>query len=380
MLKEILKHPGALLIAITVHLLIVIVFIISFSWTEPPAGQETGIPIELIQEIPLARIQPKKTTPPAAEVKTIKDTREQNTDKPVVDNIAKMLVPKKSAKLLAQQKTKLEAEPKKKELEKRKKEKAAKEKAAKEYAEKKAKEKAAKEKAAKEYAEKEAKEKAARKYAEKKAKEKAAREYAIKKAREKAAKEKAAREYAAKKAREKAEAKKRLKKEKIAAAKAKKEARDKKIRDAALKRWNEKKRLEKEKRLAAARKAKEEAEKKKQAAILAKKKALEAKLATAKAYASKKAKLKAKTNWGNNIIRHVKRHWQLPPGTQGMSAKVRIKVSPSGYIRGAIEMVYCGGDATYCASVIQAYKNSEPLPRPSRNDLDRTFLITMDDK
>jgi colicin import membrane protein len=362
MLKEILKHPGALLIAITVHLLIVIVFIISFSWTEPPAGQETGIPIELIQEIPLARIQPKKTTPPAAEVKTIKDTREQNTDKPVVDNIAKMLVPKKSAKLLAQQKTKLEAEPKKKELEKRKKEKAAKEKAAKEYAEKKA------------------KEKAARKYAEKKAKEKAAREYAIKKAREKAAKEKAAREYAAKKAREKAEAKKRLEKEKIAAAKAKKEARDKKIRDAALKRWNEKKRLEKEKRLAAARKAKEEAEKKKQAAILAKKKALEAKLATAKAYASKKAKLKAKTNWGNNIIRHVKRHWQLPPGTQGMSAKVRIKVSPSGYIRGAIEMVYCGGDATYCASVIQAYKNSEPLPRPSRNDLDRTFLITMDDK
>ena len=107
---------------------------------------------------------------------------------------------------------------------------------------------------------------------------------------------------------------------------------------------------------------------------------MEAKLAVAKAHASKAAKLKAKTNWGKRIVTHVKRRWQIPPGTQGMSAKVRIKVSPSGYIRGAVEMVYCGGDATYCASIIQAYKNAEPLPRPSRNDLDRTFLITMDDQ
>ena len=107
---------------------------------------------------------------------------------------------------------------------------------------------------------------------------------------------------------------------------------------------------------------------------------MQEKIAVEKQRVSATAKKKAKSNWGKNIIMHVKRRWQIPPGTRGMSAKVRIKVSPSGYIRGAIEMVRCDGHPSYCASVKQAYKNAEPLPRPSRNDLDRTFLITMDDK
>ncbi len=369
MLREILTHPGALLIAISIHLLLVMVFIVSFNWKTPPAAQEIGIPIELIQKIPpLAKTQakiPKKTVIDKSDTKTnaqtIKNLNEQNITKPVITDSANAL-----AATLAKEKAREEAE---KKVEKAKQAKLLAEKKAKEEAEKKAEEtKQAKllaEKKAKEEAEKKAeKAKQAKLLAEKKAKEEAEK---------KAEKAKQAKLLAEKKAKEEAEKKKR------AAAKAKKEARDKKIREAALKKWQEKQRLEKEQKLAAERKAKEEEEKKKQAAILAKEKALQQKIAAEKQRVSAAAKKKAQSDWSNKIGVYVKRRWQIPPGTLGMSAVIRITVSPSGYIRGPIEIIRCS-HPSFCDSIKQAYKNSEPLPRPSRNDLDRTLRITMEAK
>jgi colicin import membrane protein len=304
MLKEILKHPGALFIAIALHLLVIMVFVVSFSWTKPPTILEKGIPIQLIQETPsLTNTQPEQSNQLSIQSK---DTKKKETiiSSPL-QNTASILATQKAIKFLTEKKAKEQAEEK--------------------------------------------------------------------------AKLKAAKEVAEKKAKEQAEEKAKLK---AAEAKVKKETREQEIRAASLKKWKEKKRLEKEQKLAAKKKAKEEAEKKKQAAVLAKEKVQQEKVAAVKAkvIATKKAQRKAKSNWGKSIVNHVKRRWQIPPGTSGMSAKVRVKISPSGYIRGEIEMIHCDGHPSYCTSIIQAYKNAEPLPRPSRNDLDRTFLITMDDK
>ncbi len=312
MLREILKHPVALIIAIALHVLIVMIFIISFNWSEPPVIQEMGIPIELIQKLPtLTNSQPEKLNPTITHnkviksiEKTIQTTNKQNATQPVVDNSVKILATKKALTI---------------------------------------------------------------------SKEK--QEASIKKRKEK-------KEAQAKKRRAEEKKKKEAKEKKIAEAKAKKEAKEKKIREASLKKWQKKKQLEKEQRLAAEKRRKEQEEKKKQAAILAKEAAMREKIAAEKQRTSQAAKQKAKSDWGEKIKTHVRRRWQLPPATRGrgMSAQIRIRVSPSGYIRGPIEIVSCNGHPSYCASVKQAYKDSEPLPRPSRQDLDRTFLITMDDE
>ena len=385
MLKEILEHPKALIMAIAIHLLVVMVFIVSFSWTDPPTTQEAGVPVQLIQEIPpLALNQPAEPyqAPVLAEKRLdtvqkkveISASAEQTPAKPVIDKSSEILAAELSRKKMQQLAEKRRIKKKRKAAEKLKK--------AKEAAKKKAIEKSKKKKALKEKLEK-------KKEAEKIAiakKEKAQKEAEAKKKQEedkKAAEEKAKKDAEDKK---KAEAAK-----KAAEIKAKKDAKDKKIRENALKKWKEKKRKEKEKKIADKKKAKEEAEKKKKDAKLAKEKAEKEKKAKAEEQKKKKeeeakkkatviAKKKAKSSWGSKIISHVKRRWNPPPGTQGMSAEVRITVSPSGYIRGPVKIVSCDGHPSFCDSIKQAYKDAEPLPRPSRNDLDRNFLITMDDK
>ena len=305
MLREILTHPGALLIAIGIHLLLIMVFIFSFHWQTPPSAQEIGIPIEFIQKMPLLKKNQKTVigkTDTQEKKQTVKNLSKQNIISPTIQNNSNNFAKKKlkQTQLLVKKKAKEEAK-------------------------------------------------------------------------KKAEQARRAKLLAEKKAKEEAE------KRKIAEAKAKKEARDKKIREAALKKWQEKKRLEKEQKLAAERKAKEEAEKKKQAAILAREKALQQKIAAEKERLSAAAKRKAQSDWSNKIGTYVKRRWQIPPGTSGMSAVIRITVSPSGYIRGPIEIIRCA-HPSFCDSIKQAYKNSEPLPRPTRNDLDRTLRITMEAK
>ena len=72
----------------------------------------------------------------------------------------------------------------------------------------------------------------------------------------------------------------------------------------------------------------------------------------------------------------MKRHWNPPPGTAGQVAKVRLEVSSSGYIKG-FQFVQCNVQA-FCMSIEDAFTRAEPLPAPSRYDLDRRLLITMD--
>ncbi|MCK5814011.1 MAG: hypothetical protein KAH03_07120, partial [Cocleimonas sp.] len=141
MLREILRHPGALIIAIAIHLLVVMVFVVSFNWSEPPAVQEMGIPIELIQELPLlASTQPKKHNEATkATENSVETISEQNTIKPVIDHSAEVLATKKVAEALAQKQARLKAQ-KEQRLEEKQKatvEKLRKEKIAKELAKKK---------------------------------------------------------------------------------------------------------------------------------------------------------------------------------------------------------------------------------------------------
>ena len=198
------------------------------------------------------------------------------------------------------------------------------------------------------------------------------------KARKKARAKKKVREKAAKRAREKAKKKARERKKKKAAAKKaakekRKAAKEKAAKEKAAKEKAKKEREKKQAALAAAAKAKHEAEKKAEAA--AKRKAEEAarvaaakKAQKAKAQQLAQKRAKALGNWGRKIVRHVRPRWQTPPGSSGMTAKVRVKVSRSGYIR-HLTVVSCKGSTSFCNSIKEAFKRAEPLPSPSRNDL-----------
>ena len=48
MLKLILKHPGAVLGAILLHLVVIALFFLSFEWTKKPNAAEVGIPISIV--------------------------------------------------------------------------------------------------------------------------------------------------------------------------------------------------------------------------------------------------------------------------------------------------------------------------------------------
>ena len=97
---------------------------------------------------------------------------------------------------------------------------------------------------------------------------------------------------------------------------------------------------------------------------------------------TKKAKYGALISWGGKIQQHVKRRWHPPPGTKGEQAKVRITISKSGFISSGIQIKSCSGNTEFCASVKEAFKRSEPLPRPpSKYNLskrDRTITFKMD--
>ncbi|HHL18113.1 MAG TPA: cell envelope integrity protein TolA, partial [Thiothrix sp.] len=80
------------------------------------------------------------------------------------------------------------------------------------------------------------------------------------------------------------------------------------------------------------------------------------------------ARSRALGDWGAKIRRHVKPRWHAPPASNGMSARVKLKVSRSGYIR-RLTVTSCQGSPAFCASVKDAFKRAEPLPSPARNDL-----------
>ena len=103
MLKEILKHPVALIIALALHLLVIMVFVISFSWSETLVVQEAGIPVKFIADIPpLATIEPKKIQIPIRQT-TSKPTA-QETPKPKTEPTPPSQTTKEIAQRLATQK------------------------------------------------------------------------------------------------------------------------------------------------------------------------------------------------------------------------------------------------------------------------------------
>ena len=106
------------------------------------------------------------------------------------------------------------------------------------------------------------------------------------------------------------------------------------------------------------------------------KKSVQSKVSTTSPQVSILSKQKSKLNWAKNILTHVKSRWKYPSGTEGMEAKVKIKISSSGYIIGEIEMINCDGHLSYCNSVKQALRNAVPLPKASRNDLEQTLVLT----
>ncbi len=93
--------------------------------------------------------------------------------------------------------------------------------------------------------------------------------------------------------------------------------------------------------------------------------------------AQAQARQVAASQWGSQIEQHVKRHWNPPPGSRGQMAKIRLEISYSGFVKGRIQFIQCS-EPGFCASIEDAFRRAEPLPAPSRNDLDRTLLITMD--
>ena len=71
MLKLILKHPGAILGAVLLHLVVIALFFFSFDWTKKPDAAEAGIPISLVSTDSLEpqanRIAEEVSSEPSAE-------------------------------------------------------------------------------------------------------------------------------------------------------------------------------------------------------------------------------------------------------------------------------------------------------------------------
>ena len=104
------------------------------------------------------------------------------------------------------------------------------------------------------------------------------------------------------------------------------------------------------KKAEAAKRAKQVAERKRVEAArkqAAAKKQAEALAIKRQQQAASQERQRAASQWGSQIERHVKRHWNPPPGTAGQVAKVRLEVSSSGYIKG-FQFVQCNVQA-FCA-------------------------------
>jgi colicin import membrane protein len=405
MLKELIKHPVALFIAIALHVLIALVFIMSLSLSEKPvvSNAANSVPVRIISasELAASKQTPKQPTKAvekparstslsslpqetlqrlAEQENKIKQQEEklaalpQQATAPLVKTIpATLLAANTAANMVQAQKThknkplveKKPKEPKKEQISNTeakqtvqtppKKEKAVSKKTAKKKAQKKIKKKARKKPAKKRTKKRKKAKKTARK---KKSKSKKRSNKKIKKSQKKTKKKKTSKAELAKKA----EAKKKAAQKAAAAKKAKeqaakKAAAEKKAKqEAARKAWAAKKAKEDAQKRAAAEQRRKEAEAKKRAEAAARQKA------------DAKAKRIAGLNWAKKVRRKVKGRWHAPPGSGGMKARVRLKVSRSGQIR-SLKIVKCNGTTSFCRSIKTAFERSVPLPRLSRNDL-----------
>ncbi len=416
MFETIRKHPGAITAALIFHVLIGFLFVVGFNFTEQPELAGSPVPVTIISPQSELPIVTNIDLPNLAEqmqshdnaIEKLEQQRqeinryEKELLKPVLPTPVTTSIPKiekqvepipvqqvNTKKLLAEERK--QKEKKQKEKKEQQKKQARKKAQAKKEAKARAK-KAAKRKAsekAKAKAKKEAKRKA-RKEAKVKAR-KAAKKKAKKEARAKA-KKSARNEEAKKKEKQKTEEETKEKAKKEAIAKAKLEAKAKaaaiakaeKIKtEKAAKAKAEKQRQQGMAELAAVAKAKRDAEKTakkaadaKRASERAAQQAAQQAKAKEQLKAQARARKKALGNWGRKVVRHVRPRWQTPPGSSGMTAKVRVKVSRSGFIR-SLTVVSCKGSSSFCQSIKTAFKNAEPLPSPSRKDLfDENLSLT----
>lgn len=417
MIEVFKKHPGAIVAALLFHVLIGLLFVVGFNWTEKPELSGNPVAVKIIDLTKMQVASPdlsKKIEKHEADLEKIQQRRLEILEKqqaisnmlisepktvsvPVIDSVSvpdsvpipvgKLLNDKIKAKELAKKKAtesqetvarkEVEAESKANTVVKAKQEA---KRTAKAKARKEAKRKAKKEarRVARAQAKKEEKRKA------KKEAKRLAKAKATKDANRKARKE--AKRKAKKLAKAKAEAKKEAQKEekqKIAKARAKEESK-KKAKEEVLKEANRKVKEAKEKaEKVAAAKAKRDAEKRAEKAAKAAKVAKAQKAAKAaankkaqqaKAQQQAKAKKKALGNWKKKVGRHVRPRWHTPPGSGGMKATVRVKISRSGYIR-SLSVISCKGSAGFCSSIKTAFKRAEPLPSPTSNDLYKESLV-----
>lgn len=87
--------------------------------------------------------------------------------------------------------------------------------------------------------------------------------------------------------------------------------------------------------------------------------------------------------WGISIMQHIKMHWKPSQSKisefKDQEAKVKLTVSSSGDISGAIELS-CKGSLSFCSSVSKALVRARPFPLPPKNveKTDNTLVITFD--
>lgn len=92
---------------------------------------------------------------------------------------------------------------------------------------------------------------------------------------------------------------------------------------------------------------------------------------------------RSQATWGGKIVLHVKKHWDLIKDSsseiQNEYAKVKLTVSNSGQVSGAIELS-CTGSITFCSSVSKAITKANPFPVPPANleKNSRTLLLSLD--
>ncbi len=85
----------------------------------------------------------------------------------------------------------------------------------------------------------------------------------------------------------------------------------------------------------------------------------------------------ARAAWKAAVNRKIKGNWNKPGERFGMSATIRLGISPSGGIRRFT--LSCDGSTAFCESIKAAVHRSDPFPRPEYKELyNDTHVITMD--
>jgi colicin import membrane protein len=405
MLKEILQNPKAVFWAIMIHILIIVVMLLSFNFSEKDQGISTATPVKIIDSNALidnpkhpsntpvvAAIEPETSLPPVLPSTVLPPNNSQanNIIPKIVPSVLKENTPRvatlatqheaeqkriqqkqaieiarqeKEAKARKQAQQKQAAE--KQAIEKKRRAEQKRIEATKTAESKKKQEEEAHKRTKIEKAEKIKKQEEARKRADAKKKEAAAQKRAEAKKKEKEAERKRAE---AKKKEQEAERKrtetKKAEAEKQKAAERKQaEAEEAKAKKAAAEAAEEKSR-ETERKQAEAEKAEEA---KKQAEEQARAAADKERKAKAAASAANTARInRGKNLWARRVISYMNRCWDRPEQTSGgWSALVNLKISRSLYIRNA-SIRNCDGSREFCQSIARAIDRcyDRRLPSP----------------